>query len=262
MEKKALEMAKNGGFNLVQEGEFTYIDEGEGDVLVLLHGLFGALSNFHEVINHFKKDFRIIFPFLPLYSLSLKKSTVRGMADHVGQLLDKLLIEKAHFLGNSLGGHIALVYGKENLNRLQSLTLTGSSGLFENAMGDGYPNRESYEYIKSKTEYTFYDPKTATKELVDEVYETVNNRSKVIRIITMAKSAIRHNMREDLNAFTMPAKMIWGSDDRITPPFVGEEFNKLMPNSSLSFIDECGHAPMMEKPQEFNKILMDFLTSL
>ena len=129
-------------------------------------------------------------------------------------------------------------------------------------MGDGYPNRESYEYIKNKTEYTFYDPKTATKELVDEVFETVNNRGKVIRIITMAKSAIRHNMRDELSAFTMPAKMIWGSDDRITPPFVGEEFNKLLPNSSLSFIDQCGHAPMMERPQEFNKILEEFLTSL
>ena len=201
MEKKALEMAKNGGFNLVQEENSLISMKVRGMFWLLLHGLFGALSNFHEVINHFKKDFRIIFPFLPLYSLSLKKSTVRGMANHVGQLLDHLSIEKAHFLGNSLGGHIALVYGKENLDRLQSLTLTGSSGLFENAMGDGYPNRESYEYIKEQTEYTFYDPKTATKELVDEVYETVNNRSKVIRIITMAKSAIRHNMRDDLACF-------------------------------------------------------------
>ena len=73
-----------------------------------------------------------------------------------------------------------------------------SSGLYENAMGDGYPKRGDYDYIKAKSEEVFYDPKVATKEIVDEVFESVNDRNKLIRTLAIAKSAIRHNMAKDL----------------------------------------------------------------
>ena len=142
------------------------------------------------------------------------------------------------------------------------MTLTGSSGLFENGMGDTYPRRGDYDYIKKKTEVTFYDPKTATKELVDEVFEITRNRLKVIKIIALAKSAIRNNLGEELNNIKQPTLLIWGQNDTITPPFVAREFNKLIPDSELHFIDKCGHAPMMEQPEEFNAILDKFLKKL
>jgi pimeloyl-ACP methyl ester carboxylesterase len=129
-------------------------------------------------------------------------------------------------------------------------------------MGDSYPKRGDYEYIKKKTEVTFYDPATATKELVDEVFEITRNRLKVIKIIALAKSAIRSNLGEELNAIRQPTLLIWGANDAITPPFVAQEFNKLIPNSELYFIDKCGHAPMMEQPEEFNAILHKFLKKL
>jgi 2-hydroxy-6-oxonona-2,4-dienedioate hydrolase len=129
-------------------------------------------------------------------------------------------------------------------------------------MGDTYPKRGDYEYIKKKTELTFYDPAMASKELVDEVYDIVNSRIKVIKIIALAKSAIRNNLGEELNQIKIPTLLIWGNNDTITPPFVGKEFNKLLPNSELHFIDKCGHAPMMETPAEFNIILHKFLTKL
>jgi 2-hydroxy-6-oxonona-2,4-dienedioate hydrolase len=89
---------------------------------------------------------------------------------------------------------------------------------------------------------------------VDEVFETVNDRLKVLRILTMAKSAIRHNMRKDIPNIKVPSCLIWGKNDTITPPEVGEEFHKLLPNSELHMLDKCGHAPMMERPVEFNAI--------
>ena len=167
-----------------------------------------------------------------------------------------------HLLGNSLGGHVALIYVLKNPERIRSIILTGSSGLFESAMGDTYPKRGDYEYIKKKTELTFYDPNMASKELVDEVYEIVNNRIKAIKIIALAKSAIRNNLGEELNQIKQPTLLIWGNNDSITPPFVGREFQRLIPNSELHFIDKCGHAPMMEVPAEFNEILHQFLTKL
>ena len=161
-----------------------------------------------------------------------------------------------------MGGHIALLYALEELDRLESITLTGSSGLFESGMGNSFPKRGDYDFMKAKTEETFYDPKIATKELVDEVFEIVNNRSKAIRIIATAKSAIRHNLSDKLDKIKIPSLLIWGKNDTITPPFVAEKFNELLPYSRLEFIDLCGHAPMMEHPEKFNEILEDFLTKL
>ena len=139
------------------------------------------------------------------------------------------------------------------------MVLTGSSGLYENAFGGSFPRRGSYDFIKEKVEFTFYDPETATKELVDDVYRIINDRHSVIRILAMAKSAIRHNMKKDLHKITIPVSLIWGKDDKITPPEVAVEFNELLPDSELHWIDKCGHAPMMERPQEFNRILKGFL---
>jgi pimeloyl-ACP methyl ester carboxylesterase len=129
-------------------------------------------------------------------------------------------------------------------------------------MGDTYPKRGDYEYIKNKTAQTFYDPNVATKELVDEVFEITRNRIKVIKVLALAKSAIRNNLGAELNEIKQPTLLIWGKNDTVTPPLVGEEFNKLIPNSQLHFIDKCGHAPMMEVPDEFNTILEQFLIEL
>jgi 2-hydroxy-6-oxonona-2,4-dienedioate hydrolase len=244
------------------EHDFKYLEEGEGEVIILLHGLFGALSNFEQVIERFSKNFKVVFLYLPLYELPLKDSTVSGMVEYLTQFIQFRQYDFFHLLGNSLGGHIAQVYALQNISKVKSITLTGSSGLFESSLGDGYPNKESYEYVKRKTELTFYNPQTATKELVDEVFETVNNRSKAIRIIIMAKSAMRHNLKSELHKLTMPVKLIWGKNDIITPLFVAEEFLRLLPNATLDIIDECGHAAMMEKPEVFNDILERFLLSL
>ncbi|MBK6937303.1 MAG: alpha/beta hydrolase [Chitinophagaceae bacterium] len=240
-------------------GKFKYIEEGNGEPLVLLHGLFGALSNFRSLIEYFRYHNRIIVPILPLLDMDILHTSVGGLAKYVHKFLEVKDLAGVHLLGNSLGGHVGLVHTLKHPERIKSLILTGSSGLFENGMGDSYPKRGDYEYIRKKTELTFYDPAMATKELVDEVYSITNNRMKVIKIIALAKSAIRNNLGEELNQIQQPTLLIWGNNDTITPPFVAKEFNKLIPNSELYFIDKCGHAPMMEVPDEFNVILHKFL---
>ncbi len=249
-------------YEIKQEGKFRYIEEGEGEPLMLLHGLFGALSNFKDLIDFFSKRTKVVVPMLPLFELDLLHTTVGGLEKHVQKFIEFRNYDNIHLLGNSLGGHVALVHVLKHSERIKSLILTGSSGLFENGMGDTYPKRGDYEYIRKKTEGTFYDPAVASKELVDEVYDIVNQRLKAIKVISLAKSAIRNNLGDELKAITTPTLLIWGNNDTITPPFVGKEFNKLIPNSELHFIDKCGHAPMMERPNEFNEILNGFLTKL
>lgn len=249
-------------YQLHQEGKFKFLEEGEGEPLLLLHGLFGALSNFSHLVEYFRKTHKVIVPMLPLFDLDLLHTTVGGLQKFVKRFVEQRNYEHIHLLGNSLGGHVALVYVLKNPERVRSLILTGSSGLFENGMGDSYPKRGDKEYIRKKTQLTFYDPAMATDELVDECFEITNNRLKVIKIISLAKSAIRNNLGSELNQISQPTCLIWGNNDTITPPFVAREFNKLIPNSELHFIDKCGHAPMMEVPDEFNRVLNAFLSKL
>ena len=249
-------------YELKHLDKFKYIEVGEGEPLVLLHGLFGALSNFKELIEYFRHHYKVVVPMLPLFDLDILHTTVGGLAKHVHKFLEAKDYRNIHLLGNSLGGHVALVYLLKHPDRVKSLILTGSSGLFENGMGDTYPKRGDYDYIKKKTEITFYDPAVATKELVDEVFSITNNRIKVIKIIALAKSAIRNNLGDELNNIKQSTLLVWGNNDTITPPFVAREFQRLIPNSELHFIDKCGHAPMMERPEEFNVILHKFLKKL
>ena len=245
------------------ENKFHFIETRGGDkVIVLLHGLFGALSNFEGILSHFSDRYNVVVPLLPIYSLPLRKVSIQGIVEHVIRFIEYRDYKNVNILGNSLGGHIALLYALRAQERLASLTLTGSSGLFESGMGSTFPKRGNYDFIKKKTEDTFYNASIATKELVDEVYDIVNDRNKAIRVIATAKSAIRHNVGEKLDQIKVPTLLIWGQQDTITPHYVGEKFNELIENSKLVFIDKCGHAPMMEHPEEFNRVLEKFLENL
>ncbi|MFN9393030.1 MAG: alpha/beta fold hydrolase [Flavobacteriales bacterium] len=242
-------------YSIREEGGFRFIEEGEGRPLILLHGLFGALSNFREVVGHFSQSHKVVIPMLPLYSMPVLNTGVKSIAHFLRDFVHYKRWEQVDLLGNSLGGHVALIYAREHPERVRSLTLTASSGLYENAFGSSFPRREDKEFIRRKVAVTFYDPVHATDELVDECFQVVNDRNRVLRILALAKSAIRHNMARDLPHMTMPVCLIWGRNDTITPPEVAEDFHRLMPNSSLYWIDKCGHAPMMEHPDLFNSIL-------
>jgi len=246
-------------YEIKQQDKFRFIEVGTGEPLVLLHGLFGALSNFIDLIDYFSTRYKVVVPMLPLFDLDIFHTTVGGLEKYVYKFIEARNYTNIHLLGNSLGGHVALVHILKHPERIKTLTLTGSSGLFENGMGDSYPKRGDREYIRKKTELTFYDPKMVTEELLNEVLEITKNRIKVIKIISLAKSAIRNNLGEELSRIEQPTCLIWGNNDTITPPFVAKEFQKLIPNSELHFIDKCGHAPMMEVPFEFNVILEQFL---
>jgi len=249
-------------YEIQKDGKYKFIEEGEGEVLILLHGLFGALSNFNELIRHFSKTYKVVVPMMPLLDLDLLHTSVGGLQKFIHKFIEHRKYDNIHLMGNSLGGHVAIVHVLKHPERVKSLILTGSSGLFESGMGDTYPKRGDKEYVRQKTRLTFYDPANATDELVNEVFEITNNRIKVIKIIALAKSAIRNNLGHELNQIKQPVCLIWGNNDTITPPFVAQEFQKLIPQSELHFIDKCGHAPMMEVPETFNQILESFLVKI
>ena len=248
------------GQKLKKEGRYNYIEVGEGQPIIVLHGLMGGLSNFDGVVDFFSnKGYKVIIPELPVYSMSLLKTNVKSFAKYLQEFIKFKGLDDVILLGNSLGGHIGLYHTKHYPEKVKALVITGSSGLYESAMGGGYTKRSDYEVIKKKAQDVFYDPKIATKEIVDEVYETVNDRNKLIKTLAIAKSAIRHNMAKDLPKIQTPTCIIWGKNDTVTPPEVAIEFNELLPDSDLFWIDKCGHAAMMEHPHRFNDILYKWL---
>ena len=247
--------------SIKEENGYKFVDEGSGQVLLLLHGLFGALSNWEGVVSRFSKNFRVVIPMLPIYEMPIKEAGLEGLKKFVEDFVGFMKLSDLIIMGNSLGGHIALLYTLTNGDKVRKLILTGSSGLFEDSMGGSYPKRGNYEYIRERVAYTFYDPNVATKELVDEVFETTRSIPKCMRIVAIAKSAQRHNMAEQIPNITIPTLLVWGLNDTITPPIVAHEFNRLIPNSELKFIDKCCHAPMMEHPEEFNRLVEAFLVN-
>lgn len=248
-------------FEFQKKDKFSYIELGpdDGEVILLLHGLFGTASNFDATMHHFQEDYKIYLPLLPIFDMSVRQLSVYSLMEYVKEFTDFFAIQEFHVVGNSLGGHLALLLALHHPQNLISMTLTGSSGLYESAFGSSFPRRGDKTFIKNRIEMTFYDKNIATEEMVDEVYGITSDTMKCLKMVKTAKSAIRHNVGDQLGKIKTPTLLVWGKQDTITPPFVAEEFDEKLPDSRLEFIDKCGHAPMLETPEEFNAILEDFL---
>ena len=243
-----------------QEGKFTWLEQGKnGNPIILLHGLMGGIDNFGEMVDIISTKYKLYGLDLKLFEGIKLKVSVKALSDYLYNFMNHLKLESATLIGNSMGGHIGLIFAKKNPNMVDSLILTGSSGLYENSMGDSFPRRGDKDYIRMKTEEVFYNPKVATDELVNNIFEIATNRIKVLKLLAYAKSAIRHNMSQDLPHIQIPTCLIWGAEDKVTPPHVAKEFHDLLPNSELNWIPLCGHAPMWEHPKKFSEIVLKFL---
>ena len=236
-----------------------HVDRGSGEIIILLHGLFGALSNWKNVVDTFSKKYRVIIPRIPLTEVDVKEANLESLTKSVSNFIEKFKLKNFTLIGNSLGGHIGLIYTIQNPAKVKRLVLTGSSGLYENSFGGSFPKRGDYNYINERVNHTFYNPDILTKKYVDNIFETLNNNEKCLNIITIARSAQRNNLAKKLYKIKCPTFLIWGLNDTITPPSVAHQFNKMIPKSKLKFIDRCCHAPMMERPKKFNSILKSFL---
>lgn len=249
-------------FKTKKQTKYNFLKEGEGQPIVLLQGLMGGLSNFTKLIRFFsERGYKVYFPNLPIYDLPILNTNLTSIAKFVARFIEDEVKEPAIIVGNSMGGHIGLILTLSRPELVKHLVLTGSSGLYERSFGDSFPRKNDRNYIRKKAEEVFYDPSVATEELVDEVFSVVNDRGKGIKTVMLARSAIKHNMEKELHKIQVPTCLIWGKQDSVTPPEVAVEMDRLIPDSDLFWMDKCGHAAMMEKPDEFNEVLYDWLKS-
>ncbi len=253
-------------FPISEEAGYRYVDAGKASDLppiVLLHGMLGDHLNWSATIHYLSENgYRVLCPILPVYDLPLSQTTVPGLVNYVDGFTKALGVTEMVLAGNSLGGHVALLYSIRHPEKIRALVLSGASGIYEVEMGTSKFRRRDKDFIRQRAALTFFDPVHATDDLVEDMFGIVNDRGRAIRLIRMARSVQNEGVTEFLGTIHAPTLLVWGKEDVITPPDVAEAFFEGIPNAKLQFIDKCGHAPMIEQPDEFNKHTLEFLNEV
>lgn len=247
---------------VTSSGAYNYVDEGpvDGPPVILLHGMLGEIENWERAAVYLASNgYRVFIPLLPVYDLPIRETSVSGLVRYVRGFVDTLGLANVVVAGNSLGGHVALLYTLVYPADVGALVLSGASGIYELELGSSTPRRRDRNFIRERAALTFHDPVHATDEIVDSMYDLLGDRSRVARLIKMARSAKEETVTDRLSQIAQPTLLVWGMNDRITPPDVAHQFKSHMPAAELEFLDECGHAPMVEHPGDFNRLMLGFL---
>src|SRR5699024_11056015 len=257
-------MFGDSDFKVYKKSSFEYLhitsEESESQSLVLLHGMFGGLSNYDPLLKQIQ-GYNIFVPKIPIYELGMREISIRRLTKWLRAFMQELDIEKPILLGNSMGGHLALDYAQKFTADISALILTGSSGLLEMNFGSTFPRRKDRSFIKKQANLTFYED-LIDDTVMDEIMTVVKSPSKLTNLLALTRDTHKYNMEKFLSRITQPVLLVWGRQDEITPPKVADMFLEKLPNAQLKWIDKCGHAPMMEHPEKFGSFLNDFLLQL
>jgi 2-hydroxy-6-oxonona-2,4-dienedioate hydrolase len=233
-----------------------------GPVVLLLHGMLGETDNWDAAMPALARaGYRAVAPRLPVYTAPLPDTSVEGLARLVLALLDRLA-QPAVLVGNSLGGHVAALVAHARPADVPALVLSGASGMGEVSLGTSMPRRHDRAFIADRTAFTFHDPVHATDTLVDRMMGVIADREQVTRLVRMSRSASGTPLEDVLPRLPMPTLLVWGRDDRITPPEIAEAFAERLPDARIAWVEACGHAPMIEHPAAFNAALLAFLAEV
>ena len=241
------------------EPEFKTVEMGAvGPEIVLLHGLFGALSNWDTVQPLMAEYSQPIALSLPLISGHRSEVKVKSLALYTEYFVRSRGFAPVTLCGNSLGGHVALRLCLAAPELVDCLILTATSGLYEHSV-DALPVRPGYDFVKEHMTKVFFNQQFVTEEAIGEIVKILEDRGRVLNLIHAARSAKKDNLKDLLGQIKVPTLLLWGEDDVVTSMDVAEMFHKLIPNSQLVSIKNCGHAPMIEYPEWFSEEVNKFL---
>jgi 2-hydroxy-6-oxonona-2,4-dienedioate hydrolase len=239
----------------------SFIDSGNGHPVILLHGLFGNVAMWRQTINALRLGYRVIVPRLPLLEVPIHRANVKYFVEVLHDFLDWHQLKKVTLIGTDIGGQIALFYANAYPDRVKNVVLSGSSGLFENLPALDRDYDKDYFAVHTKVKEAFFKKEHVNPDLVEKIYQTVNTSSKGLQISAIAKSSRESELTNFLYKLPTPVLLIWGLQDKITPPEVALHFHDLLRYGSIKFIDRCGHLPMIEQSEQYVKAINAFLES-
>ena len=264
------ERARIRGYSCTNEYSFTekvtgnhsYIERGEGNPIIFCAGLYGSIHNIVAIGAELSKKFRFIVPYMPLYDLPLSDCKIPNLADYLDNFIKDLDLKQAVFIGSSMGGGALLHYALKEHHAIKGLILCGSSGLSTIPMQRGFFKRKDFSFVKKATQDIFFDPSIPSDNMIREVFDAIQDYEIVLRSIRFTKSTAKDQLHNKLSKIQAPCLLIWGKQDSITPPHIGQLFEQLLPNAKLHYIDRCGHVPTQEHPEEVLRLITAFLKEI
>lgn len=231
-------------------------------LVLMLHGLFGNARNWVPCVEILSRRWRTHAPQLPFFSLDRAQNRIEQLLGVLSGLLEAQSASRVVVLGNSFGGQLAVNLSLREPEKIFGLVLAGSSGIYERKLVNKIQRRPSREWLHARAAEIFFDRRHVTAEILGEIRAILDDRQKAFDVLMLAKQIRRENLLKTLPQVKCPVLLVWGAEDRITPPACAQEFHALLPAAELRFIPRCGHAPMLEHPVEFSRLVADFLGRL
>ncbi|MFN0133220.1 MAG: alpha/beta fold hydrolase [Phycisphaerales bacterium] len=241
------------------------VDVGEGRPIVFLHGLVGLNDHWDEVVQRSRHRARCVMLELPLLKLRGDDCSINGVEVLTERFLERLVNAGPPpvLVGNSFGGHVALRLALQRPDLVGALVLAGASGLIEKTMVASLQIRPTREWLRRKIGELFYDPVKNMREAdLDRAHQELSERSGARAMVRLSRSARRNHLGSRIPQITAPTLLIWGKNDIVTPPEAAEQFMSLLPDARIVWFEHCGHAPMIEKPEEFAQAILAFVDEL
>jgi 2-hydroxy-6-oxonona-2,4-dienedioate hydrolase len=239
----------------------SYIDTGNGQPVILLHGVFGNLTMWRQTINLLRSQYRVIVPRLPLYDVPIHRANVKSFVEVLHDFLTWHRLTNVILVGTDIGGQIALCYANAFPDMVKRIVLSGSTGLFDHVAAFDPKTQVNYNAIRNKVSDAFFRKDIVNARFVHRIYETVNTFSKGLHISALEKSSRENEIIHFLHKLPHHVLLVWGLQDKITPPEVALHFHDLLKHGTLKFIDECGHLPMIEQSELYANNILAFLDS-
>lgn len=256
-------VAKIGGIKTL------YFDEGEGEVVIFVHGLGGYKENWTFVLERLK-GFRTIAIDLPGFGESEKPNldySIDFFAEHIFKFMDVLSIDSASIVGNSMGGAIAIIFAARHPQRVKKLILVDSAGLKIRPQASVFkaPSellRPVPEVMELMIKMLFAKPNPVAEEMLEHAVKawwgSEDWYDRASAYMKSSKAVFKFNAEGMLEKIICPTLIIWGEKDLLIPAYVADEFHARIKGSRKIIID-AGHVPMLEEPDKFTKALEEFL---
>lgn len=235
---------------------------GSGAPIVILNGLLGLNEHWFPLLPTLAKRNQVFLIQPPLLEMKGPGCTVDGVTRLIAGVLETLIDRPALVVGNSLGGHVALKLALEGHPLVRALALVGSSGLFERGFEKGVEHSPSQGWLEKKIGDLFFDRSRMIPGMVAAAHAELSRRSAARALVKLGRSAKNDHLGERIAGLTTPTLLAWGRNDVVTPPEVAEEFHALLPNSRLVWLDRCGHAPQIERPDELAAAISQYAAVL